>query len=368
MNNNQSSKKSPTDTGSYAKEPPISRKDVPTIILVIKSILLILAVAISGLLVSFVFFDIQYDFVETVNPQNSDKALRLAPTIGIEEPEEQPPIPKILYDYTQAVPESEMITRDYFNDTVFIGDSRTAGLILYTSMSPIDYSAVGLNVRTILTKAFIRRPDSNGELKSYTLIDALEEDSGEFKSIYISMGINELGWEANGFIDAYRKAIDAIRAVTDVPIYIQLIMPVTVEHSKTSEFGITNEKAVVFNQKLTALAAEMELFLLDPRGLYALEDGTLDPATTYDGVHLNPKRYEAVADYYASHIVNLEAYDDLKERYLTPSDEDTAGEDSGEVATDEADTSETDTSKTVANEAATDENSTADDIEQASNE
>ncbi len=294
--------------------PPQSR-DVPMIVLIIQTLLLAAAITMAALFVSFLFVEFHVEFSHTAVPMPSpqDEPIVVAPPL-IEADIFDLTLPEsLLYDFTQAVPESEAQPRSYFNDTVFIGDSRTSGLLLYTDLSPIDFSAVGLNVKSILTKAYIRLPNEDGINESYTLIDALTREKENYKSIYLSMGLNELGWEAGRFIQFYKETINAIREVTDVPIYMQLIMPITVHASETTQFGITNDKAVVFNEKLIKLAEEMELFMLDPRDLFALEDGTLDPEVTYDGIHFNPKRYEVIADYYCTHVVDMEAYDNLRD-------------------------------------------------------
>ena len=44
------------------------------------------------------------------------------------------------YDYTLPVQLSSTVDYGYFDDTVFIGDSRVKGLLLYTDISPIDFS------------------------------------------------------------------------------------------------------------------------------------------------------------------------------------------------------------------------------------
>ena len=42
------------------------------------------------------------------------------------------------YDYTQPAPASETAELSYFSDALFIGDSRTEGLQLYSGISDVD--------------------------------------------------------------------------------------------------------------------------------------------------------------------------------------------------------------------------------------
>ena len=113
------------------------------------------------------------------------------------------------------------------------------------------------------------------------------------------------------FVKAYKKALESIREITDVPIYVQLILPVTDAYEKKSENGITNAKQVQFNEKLRALIEEEHVFMLDPLPLFSLEDGTLDPEKTYDGAHLEKFACNELLEYYQTHVVEVEKYSNL---------------------------------------------------------
>ncbi len=273
----------------------------------------IITVCAAIFLISQLFCEYNYKYSTHNLPPQAQSDIGLENVTPIDEAE-APPIPRtpVIYDFASAVPECEAVDYSYFDDTVFIGDSRTKGLIKYSKISPYDFSSVGLNVGLLMKQPFIRLPDEEGELQSYTLLEALEHEDVNYKAIYIATGLNELGWGVDGFIAEFSKLVDALREVTDVPIYVQLIIPVTTYSSETTLYGITNEKNVIFNEYLTTLVKEKELFLLDPRELFILEDGTLDPAHSSDGVHLNRDSCVILADYYRTHIVDLHAYDNIK--------------------------------------------------------
>ncbi len=259
------------------------------------------------------FCDYGHDYITEEPPSyaaDDDEEMNIEP---IDE-SEAPPLPKtpVVYDFSSTVPASTAVDYSYFDDTVFIGDSRTKGLIDYSPLSPYDFSSVGLNVSLLLEKAFLRFPDEDGNLQPHTLLEALEREDVSYKSIYIATGLNELGWPVEGFIPEFSKLIDTLREVTDVPIYVQTIIPVTTYSSETTLYGITNEKCVIFNERLIKLAEEKEVFLLDPRELFTLEDGTLAPAHSADGVHLNRNSCKILADYYRTHIVDIYAYDNTR--------------------------------------------------------
>jgi len=279
------------------------------------------AAALTAVL--FVFF-MQVDFTYEYRPLRSLARMEAAPAADISDklleseiPAPPDPYAKLPdYDFSAPVPEAPAEQADYFADTVFIGDSRTVGLIMYTKMKPIDFSGVGLNASSIWTKPYIRMPDETGALRATMLTDALKMRAGEFKSIYLALGLNELGWKPSAFAQSFEATIDTLRQLTDVPIYVQLILPVTKTASESSEFGITNEKAVLFNVEIRRIAEEKELFLLDPTELFMLDDGTLDPVAASDGIHLQPSVYTQVLDFYRTHTVDAADYANLARRYL----------------------------------------------------
>jgi len=297
---------------------------------VIRLVLLAAASVMAALFVSFLFVDFTYEYIETPVPSVNTQNM----TVPVSETVSESVLPVVLpknpnlihpvyYDFSSTVPESEEYPLDYFNDTVFLGDSRTVGMIAYTAIKPHDYSSVGLNVTNSLKKAYIRIAESE---ELVTMLQALELQKGTYKSVYIALGVNELGYETTGYMRLYKKMIDEIRKVTDVPIYIQLIIPVTTAAANASKYGVTNEKCHEFNAELKKVAEEKKLYCIDPSMLFALEDGSLDPAYTFDGIHLTVAAYEKLVKYYRTHVVDPADYTDpdakppVKSGHETPED------------------------------------------------
>ena len=289
------------------------RNEVPRSVIIIKLLLAILAVLAAAALISFLFCEYTFEYTGTVLPTHMSELSADIPSEALSEADIAPDSDTLAYyDFTLPVPESAAVDYEYFSDTVFIGDSRTKGLLTHTKITPYDFSSVGLNVSSLQTKAYIRLPDENGDLQSYKLIEALEREKDNYKAVYIATGLNELGWPTSGFMKAFGELIDAIRGVTDVPIYVQLIIPVTTASSESSQFGITNSKCVEFNEQLRTFISERELFMLDPTSLFIMEDGTLDPAHSSDGIHLNISSCEILADYYRTHTVDIHDYENAE--------------------------------------------------------
>ncbi len=280
----------------------------------IKLLVSVAALILAAVFSSLLFVDYNFEYAASRSPSTAvtDEYSVLE---GHLTEDDIPPPPLTPYDFTKAVPESNPVSFTYFNDTVFIGDSRTKGLILLSDIKPsYDFSASGLNIASINTKAYIRMKDEEtNALREYTVLEALELESGNYHSIYISTGLNELGWSPEGYIAAFDTLIKNIRSVTDVPIYVQLVLPVTDRASRTTLFGITNEKCVAFNALIRKYVAKNNLFLLDPLSLFSPDGGTMASENTIeDGIHLNRDSCAVLAEYYRTHIVDIYAYSNTR--------------------------------------------------------
>jgi len=114
--------------------------------------------------------------------------------------------------------------REFGNNVAFIGDSRTQAFLMYAGLKDVqDYTNIGLMVDTALTKKFIT--NDNGE--KITILEDLATKN--IDTIYIMLGINELGWIYNDiFIKDYENLIDKILEVRpNCEIIVQSIIPVT---------------------------------------------------------------------------------------------------------------------------------------------
>ena len=156
-----------------------------------------------------------------------------------------PDPPKILlpYDFSQPVPQSEPVETEYFSDAAFVGDSRTDGFCLFSGVGGGDnLTATGLSVFTLSTKQAIKT-----EAGTLTVLEALERKP--YGKVYLSLGVNELGYHNNdAFYAAYCAAIDAVRArQPDAVIYVQTLIPLNEGRIKASGGAsyLTNHKLCI---------------------------------------------------------------------------------------------------------------------------
>lgn len=207
----------------------------------------------------------------TSSPPETTTASTQAPTAT------QPPAPT----ETTSSPGAD-VSNEFFNDTAFIGDSRTEGLMLYTGLeNAAFYTSKGLTVEQFFSKAVIKK----GEDK-VTIPAAMEGTS--YKKVYIMLGLNELGWSYESvYVEKYGQLIDKVKELApEATIYIQSVLPVTKEKSD-SDAIFNNPKVNHYNELLQKLAADKGVRYLAVNESVGLDDGALPAEATTDGIHLN---------------------------------------------------------------------------------
>lgn len=189
------------------------------------------------------------------------------------------------------------VTKDYFDDALFIGDSRTMCLELYGNWkNAVYYTMQGVSVWQILEENVAKLSDGT----SATLEKALKEK--HFKKIYIMLGVNELATgTADTFCEQYKKVVDKITELQpDATIFIQSIIHVSSDKSKSEEF-INNPTINERNIKLYSLCDNEKIFFLDANKVLDDENGALKSEYSFDGVHLTADYLYLWQDYLLKH-------------------------------------------------------------------
>lgn len=184
----------------------------------------------------------------------------------------------------------------YFDDAVFIGDSRTRSLQLYSGLENTTFLAdTGLTIYTVLDKQLTA---STGE--KTTVRDYLSSHS--FHKIYMMLGVNELGTgTTESFVISYNEVLQAVRELQpDAVIYLQAIM--NISQSKHNEGTyINNDTIHERNELLKTLADNQSIYWLDVNPAVCDENGYLIDEYTFDGVHLQAKYISIWVDWLEEH-------------------------------------------------------------------
>ncbi len=169
-----------------------------------------------------------------------------------------------------------------YSDAAFIGDSRTEALKTYGLLKNATYYTYkGLKVDTVFTEACI---DEGGT--KMTVMDAISLH--QYNRIYISLGVNELGWVSTDiFIEDYGKIIDTLKETQpNATIYVQAILPVSQKKSEQDKI-YNNPRINEFNALLEQMAADKGVVYLPVNTAVMDETGSLPVGASTDGVHPN---------------------------------------------------------------------------------
>lgn len=173
--------------------------------------------------------------------------------------------------------------KEFGKNVAFIGDSRTQAFLMYAGLKDVqDYTNIGLMVDTALTKKFI----TNDNGKKITILKDLATKNVD--TIYIMLGINELGWIYNDiFIKDYENLIDKILEIKpNCEIIVQSIIPVTKTKSEGDSI-YNNDKIAEYNNLIKDMANRKGIKYIDLCPVLADKSGNLPEEASTDGIHLN---------------------------------------------------------------------------------
>ena len=190
----------------------------------------------------------------------------------------------------------ETVKESYFDDALFIGDSRTVGLSEYSGWkNPTYFADVGLTIYDVFDKKIA---EVNG--KKYTIDKALEKK--QFNKIYIMLGINELGTgNTKIFIKEYKEVIEKIQKLQpEAIIFVEGIM--NVSKKKSDSDPIFNNKNIKDkNDHLALLADNKNIFYIDVNEAITDKTGGIPQEYTFDNIHLKAAYYNIWTKFLMKH-------------------------------------------------------------------
>ncbi len=184
----------------------------------------------------------------------------------------------------------------YFDDALFIGDSRVEGLFYYANLPNADFMyKTGLMVFNMMTDEL-----DNGET-SATLPDWLRSHS--YGKIFIMSGINELGFITENYAEQYEKNIAEIgKLQPQAEIILLAILNVTKAQSDGSEI-INNDNINAKNCAIAERISGRRIFYMDMNEAVCDENGYLNADYTSDGVHLYAQYDYLLIDWLKAHAI-----------------------------------------------------------------
>jgi len=193
--------------------------------------------------------------------------------------------------------EYEFVTVDesYFDDALFIGDSRTVGLRDYTDLS--QHADFLCETSLTIHKVF------KHEFKGKGTLDTILQNK-DYGKIYLMVGINELGTgTTEEFMAKYTEVVDKLKVLQpQAKIIIQANMNVSAERNE-SDAIFNNRNISARNHAIATLADNEQIFYIDVNEAVCDESGSLLEEYTYDQIHLLGKYNEVWKQFLMEHGV-----------------------------------------------------------------
>ena len=167
---------------------------------------------------------------------------------------------------------------DYFDDALFIGDSRTVGLHDYTDLR--ERAVFLCETSLTIHKVFDREFKGMG-----TLEEVLHKE--DFGKIYLMVGINELGLgTTEDYMAKYTEVVDRIHELEpEALIFVQGTMRVSAKKSLEDDI-FNNQNINARNNAIATLADNIQVFYIDVNEVVCDEEGNLSEEYTFDQIHL----------------------------------------------------------------------------------
>lgn len=209
------------------------------------------------------------------------------------------------YDYAAPVPEAEGVDDAWFSDAVFIGDSRTDGLRLYSGIRGADFlSYKGLTIFGVVSDQAVIQTDA-GQAGVLTKLA-----QGEYAKVYVSLGLNELGYNYDeGWRETYSAMVDELKELQpEADIYLQAVIPVSTEVCEATHQAsyVNNGQIAVYNDIIRTIAEEQQVYFLNVSEALVDETGELPADASSDGIHFYAEGYRVWYDYLKTHTVEEE--------------------------------------------------------------
>lgn len=191
------------------------------------------------------------------------------------------------------------VEEDYFDDALFIGDSRTQGMLEYGGLEDraAFYCQTSLTVYDLFKKdkAFVKEGG-----RKLTLTEALTQR--QFGKIYLMVGINEMGTGTpESFFEEYARAVYRIQQLQpDAIVFVQAIMRVAGEKNAADPL-FNNHNINVRNVEIQTLADNRTVFYIDVNEAVCDENGNLHDDWTFDQIHLKAKYYQVWKEFLLDH-------------------------------------------------------------------
>lgn len=192
---------------------------------------------------------------------------------------------------SEGSPDTAALPREDFSHTLFIGDSRTVGLSEYGNLEGADiFAGTGMSVFNVFGAQV-----AVGDNGKQTLEQVLSRN--RYETVYLMLGINELGYESQEIVGRYEGVVDKIRGIQpEATLVLEANLHVTQEKSEQSPI-YNNDRINGLNREIERIAGEKGCSYIDVNEIFDDDKGNLDSGYSSDGSHVLGKYYAEWGDW-----------------------------------------------------------------------
>jgi len=205
------------------------------------------------------------------------RPLKDAPPLPTMEPDPPPPL--------------IIVTERWFDDALFIGDSRTVGLRDYARLGNADYfCSVGM---TVFDATKQKLSDLNfSDMNLETLLK-----SKRYSKIYISLGLNGCYLPHDLLMEGYASLLDMVQEHQPHAAIILQGMITLGRKKAASEWFFSLKNLQEINAQISAFADGNMIRYIDANEHFADEEGYLPSWRSSDGCHFSVSGYQEWAQW-----------------------------------------------------------------------
>lgn len=193
---------------------------------------------------------------------------------------EKPQVPGVPTELPDVVPGAKYgEDESFFDDALFIGDSRMVSSAYYARLGKADYfTDVGMNVFQMFS---VTASDDNFDATDLTTL----LQNRTYKKIFIMLGINECGYPMSSLLSAYQEDIDTLKRLQpDATIYLLKVYGVSRSVAESASY-FSPQRLQEVNDGIAGLADGKKVHCLDASHLYCDDEGYMKEEYTSDGIH-----------------------------------------------------------------------------------
>lgn len=231
----------------------------------------------------------------TAPPETTEAPVTTAPPPPPEtEPETtaEPVVTEPATDY--VAPEAADPTE--FDNSLFIGDSRTVGISAFGGLGSADvFATKGMSIYRAFTETLeVRSSEGEAVLLEYLLTEKT------YDRVYIMLGINEIGTNIDVWSNKYSELVNYVRETQpEATVYVCANLHITHSRSEKDE-TYNNTRLNAMNNYAASLANGESIIYVDVNVIFDDSNQALGAAYCTDDFHPMPKYYKQWVEWLAN--------------------------------------------------------------------